>query len=331
MIISKTPYRVSFFGGGTDFPEWFLENGGSVISTTIDKYCYISCRELPPFFPHKHRLVYSIVEEANKSSDIKHPAIRGVFNWLEINKGMEVHHDGDLPARSGIGSSSSFTVGLLNAMGALCSVSYGPERLAKEAIHVERNVIKEAVGWQDQIAAAYGGLNKITFLKNGTFNVDQLDLTATVRQQLNSHLLLFYTKKQRRAFEIEERKLGRLNENYHRLKEINSFVTEAEKILSRAVFDATSFGELLHQSWLLKRELSSDVSNQAIDQAYSRAIDLGAMGGKILGAGGGGFILFFAPPRAHAKIIADFKDFVHVPVSMEEEGSKIALAQLNGL
>ena len=222
-------------------------------------------------------------------------------------------------------------MGLLNALGKLNSVPYEPERLAKEAIHVERNVIKEAVGWQDQIAAAYGGLNKITFSKNGTFNVEKLGLTAAVRQGLNDHLILFYTKKQRRAFEIEEKKLKRLGQNRLRLKEINGLVIEAEAILSRSVFDATSFGDLLHQSWLLKRDLSSDVSNQEIDHAYSKAIDLGALGGKILGAGGGGFILFFAPPRTHAKIIAEFKDFVHVPISMETEGSKIALAQLNGL
>ena len=331
LIISKTPYRVSFFGGGTDFPEWFSENQGAVLSTTINKYCYISCRELPPFFSHKHRLVYSSVEEADENSDIKHPAIRGIFEWMNIQKGMEIHHDGDLPARSGLGSSSSFTVGLLHALKELLGQKHGKDDLANDAIHVERTVIGETVGLQDQIAAAYGGFNSIEFHKGGGFKVNPISLSDETQRLINSHLMLFFTKQQRISFEIEKRKLAKINQNLDRLMKIYELVQEGESLLQMGSFEPKDFGNLLHQSWLLKRDLSEEVSTEAITQAYDVAISAGAYGGKVLGAGGGGFMMFFAPPEVQAAIIQQLKHFIYVPVSMESVGSSIVLSQPKGL
>lgn len=331
MIISKTPYRISFFGGGTDFPAWYRENGGAVLSTTIDKYCYISCRNLPPFFEHKHRFVYSIIEDVVNVCDIKHPAIRGIFQWLDIQVGLEIHHDGDLPARSGLGSSSSFTVGLLNALRAHSNKYYSKASLAKDAIFVEQEVIGETVGSQDQVAAAYGGFNQITFGGGAEFIVKPVIMQPTMQRKLNDHLLLFFTGVQRFASQIEKTKLKRLGANAHIMRRISQMVDEGLAILTSDTVDFNDFGRLLHECWVAKSGLSSEVSSSQIDEAYRTALAEGALGGKLLGAGGGGFMLIFADPRYHQAITQRLAKFVHVPFEFENSGSTIALYQPSGL
>ena len=331
MIISKTPYRISFFGGGTDFPHWYKEYGGAVLSTTIDKYCYISCRRLPPFFAHKHRFVYSIIEDVVALSEVKHPAIRGILQWLDIQEGLEIHHDGDLPARSGLGSSSSFTVGLLHVLSAYRNVYYSKADLARDAIHCEQNVIGEVVGSQDQVAAAYGGFNHITFGDNPEFLVKPVMMAPENENKLNDNLLLFFTGIQRTAGDIEAEKLEKLKKNASSMRLINEAVNEALSMLVSKNLNMESFGKLMHESWLIKRSLSNGVSNYRIDQAYEKARSLGAIGGKILGAGGGGFMLLFAHPSKHKSIVEELKPYVHVPFQFEKNGSTIALYQPGGL
>lgn len=331
MIISKTPYRISFFGGGTDLPAWYRENGGAVLSTTIDKYCYISCRNLPPFFEHKHRFVYSVIEDVVNVSDIRHPAIRGIFQWLDIQVGLEIHHDGDLPARSGLGSSSSFTVGLLNALRAHSNKYCAKASLAKDAIFVEQEVIGETVGSQDQVAAAYGGFNQITFGGDSEFVVKPVIMQPTMQRKLNEHLLLFFTGIQRFASQIEEAKLKRLGPNAHIMRRISQMVDEGLAILTSDTVDFDDFGRLLHEGWVAKSGLSPEVSSSPIDEAYQAARAEGALGGKLLGAGGGGFMLIFANPRYHQAITQRLAKFVHVPFEFENSGSTIALYQPSGL
>ena len=331
MIISKTPYRISFFGGGTDFPSWYSENGGAVLSTTIDKYCYISCRNLPPFFEHKHRFVYSIIEDVGDVEDIKHPAIKGIFQWLDIQIGLEIHHDGDLPARSGLGSSSSFTVGLLNALRAHSNKYYSKTSLAKDAIFVEQKVIGETVGSQDQVAAAYGGFNQITFGGDAEFIVKPVIMQPRMQRKLNEHLLLFFTGIQRFASQIEETKLKKLGQNANIMRRISQMVDEGLSILTSDKVDFDDFGRLLHEGWVAKSSLSPEVSSSPIDAAYQAARAEGALGGKLLGAGGGGFMLIFADPKHHQAIIHRLAKFVHVPFEFENSGSTIALYQPSGL
>ena len=331
MIISKTPYRISFFGGGSDFPEWYREHGGAVLSTTIDKYCFISCRHLPPFFKHRHRIVYSAIEDVVNISDIKHPSVRGVLEWLELDTGFEIHHDGDLPARSGLGSSSAFTVGLLNVLRAQQNGRYEKKSLAKDAIYVEQQVIGEVVGSQDQVAVAFGGLNHITFGRDPEFDVSPVVMSPENKKSLNDHMLLFFTGIQRFASSIEEEKVGKMKQNKANIRDIQQQVNAGLEILHSKNFNVEDFGKLLHEGWQLKRSLSKNVSNAMIDEAYQKAIDCGALGGKILGAGGGGFMLVFAAPQHHASIIEQLGSFVHVPFKFESSGSSIALYQPDGL
>ena len=331
MIISKTPYRVSFFGGGTDFPAWYKEYGGAVLSTTIDKYCYISCRNLPPFFPHKHRFVYSVIENVISLDDIKHPSIRNVLQWLDIQDGLEIHHDGDLPARSGLGSSSSFTVGLLNVLRAYASKHYAKHDLAKDAIYLEQKVMNEVVGSQDQIASAYGGFNHIVFEPSNDFTVKPMVMCGHNEVVLNNHMLLFFTGIQRFACAVEREKLQNINVNISSLKHIGQMVDEGISLLSAETVNFVDFGKLLNEGWKLKRSLSSGVSNSEIDEAYEAALAEGAVGGKLLGAGGGGFLLLFAHPDKHASIIHRLKQYVYVPFRFEKLGSSIALYQPTGL
>ena len=331
MIISKTPYRISFFGGGTDFPVWYREHGGSVLSTTIDKYCYISCRNLPPFFEHKHRIVYSLIENVKSISDIKHPAVRGIFEWLGIESGLEIHHDGDLPARSGLGSSSSFTVGLLNALRAHQHGRYSKQKLAEDAIHIEQNVIGEVVGSQDQVAAAYGGFNHIRFGKEPEFEVHPIVTAPETLNILDRHMMLFFTGIQRFASTIEQEKISRINDNTAELDRLSHLVGDGLEVLHSSNFIVEDFGSILHESWQIKRELSTNVSNDLIDEAYQNALDCGAIGGKILGAGGGGFMLIFAPPEKQPQIIERLSSFVHVPFRFEKGGATIAMYQPAGL
>ena len=331
MIITRTPYRISFFGGGTDYPEWFREHGGAVLATTINKYCYITCRRLPPFFEHKHRIVYSRIENVKDIDDIQHPAVRAVLNWANVTDGIEIHHDGDLPARSGLGSSSSFTVGLLHALQGLNGKMAYKDRLATDAIHVEQNVIGENVGSQDQVSAAFGGFNHIEFHPNGSFDVSPVILPAHRREELRDHLILCFTGFSRIASEVAKSKIDNLKSREKELKIMRAMVDEAISILQNANEAIDSFGELLDASWKYKRSLSDRVSTPEIDTIYQAAMDAGAIGGKILGAGGGGFLLIFAKPERHAAIRDRLKNLIHVPFDFEDSGSRVVLYQPNGL
>lgn len=331
MIITKTPYRISFFGGGTDLNQWFSENGGAVISTSIDKYCYISCRYLPKFFDHKYRFVYSQIEDVLQINDIKHPAIKGLLNHLDWKEGIELHHDGDLPARSGLGSSSSFTVGTLNALYAIRGKHISKIELAKQAIHVEQKILKENVGCQDQIAAAYGGFNKIEFYGEDSFKVSPIIISEARLNKLQNNLLLFFTGISRFASEIEKSKIVNFNSKKIELTRMHEMVDFSIDILVNRNKDIDDFGRLLNEGWQYKKSLSSLVSNNEVDEIYETATKAGALGGKLLGAGGGGFILFYAPQEKHAAIINKLKQLIHVPFKFENSGSTVALYQPNGL
>ena len=284
MIISRTPFRVSFFGGGTDYNAWFQDHNGAVLTTTIDKYCYISCRYLPPFFDHKSRIIYSKMEHVGKSIDeIDHPSVREVIRYLDIQEGLEIHHDGDLPARTGLGSSSSFTVGLLNSLYALKGRMVTKEQLAHEAIHVEQNMIKENVGCQDQTQAAYGGLNLIEFGGINHLRVQPLTITPEKLSHLQSHLMLFFTGFSRNASQIAKTQIENIPQKKAELTRMHEMVNEAIEVLNGN--DLLKFGRLMDESWKLKRTLSDKISSAHIDDLYDTAIRAGAIGGKLLGAG----------------------------------------------
>jgi len=331
MIISRTPFRVSFFGGGTDYPQWYREHGGAVLATTIDKYCYISVRTLPPFFEHRYRVVYSVVENVKEIEEIKHPAVRAVLGWMHAHTGLEIHHDGDLPARSGLGSSSAFTVGLLNAMHALNGRRIADEALADEALHVEQRVIEEPVGSQDQISAAFGGFNHITFLADGRYQVEPMILPRARLDQLQDHLMLFFTGISRQASEVAAVTIANLGARTAALQRMRQMVNEAMAILSSPSTELVEFGRLLHESWLLKRSLADRVSSPFIDGLYDTARAAGAEGGKLLGAGGGGFLLLFVRPEHRETVRARLSHLIDVPFRFETSGSRIVLYQPDGL
>lgn len=331
MIITRTPFRISFFGGGTDYPAWSNEHGGEVLSTSIDKYCYITCRHLPPFFDYKHRIVYSAIENVRHWDEIKHPAVRGVLSWANCSKGLEIHHDGDLPARSGLGSSSSFTVGLVHALAALKGNMVSKEQLARDAIHIEQNVIGESVGSQDQVAAAYGGFNRIEFLRNGGFQVAPVIVRKQRLKELQKHLMLCFTGFSRIAAEVAQSKIANLARRQVELERMRGMVEEAVQILHASQRPIEEFGDLLHQAWLVKKQLSEKVSTSEIDAIYQTARQAGAIGGKILGAGGGGFLLLFVRPTDQPKVREALKHLIHVPFSFDESGSRVVLYQPNGL
>lgn len=331
MIITRTPFRISFFGGGTDYPTWFQQHGGVVLATSIDKYCYISCRYLPPFFDHKYRIVYSRIENVKDISQIEHPAARAVLGWMGCKEGLEIHHDGDLPARSGLGSSSSFTVGLINALMALDGRRVSNESLAKHAIHVEQDIIKEAVGSQDQISAAFGGFNRIEFRRDGTFDVAPVILKRNRLSELQGNLMLFFTGFSRYATEIAQSKIDNMQSREKELHRMREMVDEAISILQDKNTPMQNFGKLLHDSWQYKRSLSAKVSTPEIDRIYESAMSAGAQGGKILGAGGGGFLLLFVAPEQQAQVRERLKHLVHVPFGFENSGSRVIVYQPNGI
>lgn len=322
MIISRTPFRISFFGGGTDYPVWYRKNGGAVLCTTIDKYCYITVRYLPPFFEHKHRIVYGKIENVKYISQVQHPAVRALLEFFDIDKGVEIHHDGDLPARSGLGSSSSFTVGLLHSLYALKGVITSKFQLAKEAIHIEREILKENVGSQDQVAAAYGGLNRIVFDEDDRFRVEPITIGKEKILQLQNHLMLIFTGLSRFASEIAEEQIKNTPVKAKELNSIQQMVDEARDVLN-GNRDILEFGRLLHEVWKIKRSISSRISNLTIDNIYDTALKAGAMGGKLLGAGGGGFMLLFVPPEKHQEVKCALKNLLEVRFSFENEGSQI--------
>ncbi|WP_448207972.1 GHMP family kinase ATP-binding protein [Azospirillum sp. sgz302134] len=329
MIISRTPFRVSLFGGGTDFPNWYRAHGGAVIGGAIDKYCYISLRTLPPFFEYRHRIVYSNIEQVREIAEIRHPAVRAVLGEMGVTEGLEIHHDGDLPARSGLGSSSSFTVGLLNALHAFSGRMASKEQLAGEAIRIEQKVIGEAVGSQDQVWAAYGGLNRIDFNMDGSITVTPLIMDRERRETLQNHLVLCFTGLSRYAPDIEKEKIANLDKREAQLHGMRIMVDEASSILGSPQRDLNDLGRLLHESWMLKRTLSPNVSNAAIDELYEAALRAGALGGKLLGAGGGGFLLLFVPPERQAGLREHLKDRTAVKFRFDNGGSKIVVYEPN--
>jgi len=323
MIICRTPFRVSLFGGGTDYPPWYEKHGGAVLGFAIDKYCYISVRKLPPFFEHKHRIVYSKVENVVSVDDIKHPAVRGVLSQHQLEDGLEIHHDGDLPARSGLGSSSSFTVGMLNALAAFQGRIVSKRHLAREAIRIEQDIINEKVGCQDQIWAAYGGLNRINFLQTGEFDVQPAIVSNDRRSDLQDHLMLVFTGITRLAPAMAEKQMQNLDAREAQLKEMMAMVDEAQSILHDARSSISDVGVLLHQSWLLKRELAEGVSNPVIDEIYNAATGAGASGGKLLGAGGGGFMLFYFKDNKKKNFLKKNSKLLNIPFNFSQEGSEI--------
>jgi len=331
MIICRTPFRVSLFGGGSDYPQWYRQHGGAVLGFAIDKYCYISVRPLPPFFEHRHRIVYSEVENVTEIDEIRHPAVRAVLQDQQVDTGLEIHHDGDLPARSGLGSSSSFTVGMLNALYALRGAMIDKQKLAQEAIRIEQQVIGEAVGSQDQVWAAFGGINRIDFPVAGDFQVRPLVVSGERRQELLDHLLLFFTGFSRFASEIAQKQIDNFDQRREHLKTITSLVDEAMNVVQSDSRPLREIGELLHQSWRLKRELADNVTTPEIDEIYDAALDAGAIGGKLLGAGGGGFILLFVEPGKQAAVKERLKDLVQVDFGIDDVGSKIVLYEPGGL
>ena len=331
MIISRTPFRISFFGGGTDYPAWFKEHDGAVLATTIDKYCYISVRVLPPFFAHRYRLVYSIVENVKEISEIQHPAARAVLQWNGNHDGLEIHHDGDLPARSGLGSSSAFTVGLINAMKALEGRLVSKEALARDAIYIEQCVLREPVGSQDQISAAFGGFNRIAFRPDGSFDIEPLILPADRHHELQSHLMLFFTGISRYSSDVAQAKIANIATRACELSSMYEMVAQAIAILRSPTAPMSEFGELLHEAWTLKKRLSDRVSTQFIDDIYEAARRAGAIGGKVLGAGGGGFVLFFVTPDRQAAVQEALQELIFVPFKLESAGSRIVLYSPNGL
>ena len=330
MIISRTPFRMSFFGGGSDYPKWFRVHGGAVLATTIDKYCYISVRRLPPFFEYRHRLVYSRSETINEISEIQHPAVRGVLTHFGWSDGIEIHHDGDLPARSGVGSSSAFTVGLINALRAMQGQYVSKEELASTAIHIEQDVIGENVGSQDQISAAYGGFNRIEFRRDGGFDVQPIILPSERLVELQSNLMLVFTGFARIASEVAKSKIDNLESRSEEIRRMTSMVDEGLQILAGRG-PIADFGALLHEAWMYKRRLSHMVTTDGIDAIYDAARESGARGGKILGAGAGGFMLLFVPPELQGEVRARLPKLVHVPFRFESSGSRIVLYQPNGL
>lgn len=331
MIITKTPFRVSFFGGGTDYPTWFQDHGGAVLATTIDKYCYITLRHLPSFFEHRYRVVYSRIETVWKISEIQHPAVRGVFEWEGVETGLELHHDGDLPARSGLGSSSSFTVGLVQAIRALRGQYISKKELAHVAIHIEQNILKENVGSQDQICAAYGGLNRIEFTQGGEFVVSPIILDTDRRRAFQSHLMLFFTGITRFASDIAKSQIDNITIKQAELRRMRQMVDDAHRMLMDRSTPLDALGHLLDEAWRHKRSLSSHISTPDIDAIYKAAMDAGATGGKLLGAGGGGFMLIFARPEEQAAVCAALSKLVYVPFEFESDGSTVVLYQPDGL
>lgn len=326
MIISRTPFRISFFGGGTDFPTWVSQHGGAVLSTSFDKYSYITCRELPPFFDHNYRITYSKVENKKSIEDIDHPAIRAVLNESKIKNGLEIHCDADLPARSGLGSSSSFVVGLLHSLTALKGERVTKEWLAKEAIRIEQEVLLESVGSQDQVAAAYGGFNVIHFKRDGGVEVEPLVIPHNRKKELNNNLMLFFTGFSRISSDIAKSQVQNIEKKQQELHRMRAMVDDAVDILTSKQ-DVRGFGELLHQGWVSKRSLSDKVSNEAIDKLYSVALEAGAIGGKILGAGGGGFMLLFVEPAKQLSVKSALSNLIHVPFEFENAGSQIVYYQ----
>jgi D-glycero-alpha-D-manno-heptose-7-phosphate kinase len=325
MIITRTPMRISFFGGGTDYPIWYREFGGAVLSTTIDKCCYITCRRLPPFFEYHSRISYSKLENVGQNDAIEHPSVRGCLQFLGVDEGVEIHHVADLPARTGLGTSSAFTVGLLLALYALREQIRNKQALALDAIHVEQEVIGEAVGSQDQINAAFGGFNRINFHTNGGFEVKQVIAPASRLTTLQQHCALFFTGFSRTASEIAKEQIKATPQRKRELDTMRQMVDEAEDIITNPNRSLDEFGHLLHESWQIKRTLTQNITNTGLDDIYEAGRSAGALGGKLLGAGGGGFMLFFVAPERRKELRMRLKNLLCVPFSFSNRGSHVVV------
>lgn len=322
MIITKTPFRMSFFGGGTDMEEFFREHGGAVISTTFDKYCYVTVRHLPGFFDWSTHLTYSKMEYVNSYDEIQHPAIRNAMKMLDMHE-LRLTYDADLPARSGLGTSSSFAVGMLNAFYALKGKYADKKKLADEAIYLERVLCQEAGGWQDQIAASYGGFNRINFNKDGTYDVLPIIISPERKKQLDDNLLMFFTGFTRFSSDVQKANAaGRVDKTKQKL-EMLELVDEAEKVLTDKERDLDDFGRMLDHTWKLKRQTGAAISTSGIDELYARGIEAGALGGKLLGAGGGGFLVFYVQPEKKEAVKEAMKDLLFVPFHFEDGGSRV--------
>lgn len=328
MIISRTPHRISFFGGGTDYPEYYLNHGGKVLGATINKYSYLNVRQLPPFFDHKHRIVYSKQENVNNLDEIIHPSVRETLKYMQVKDGISIHHDGDIPARSGMGSSSAFTVGLVNSINALKGKMTSKAQLTQEAIFIEQKLIKENVGSQDQAFAAYGGLNVINFIQNGEISVNPIIMTQERLITFQDNIMLFFSGLSRTASDVVDEQMKKTSVNIPNLNKMKDLVDEAHNILisNRSL---NEFGELLNNTWELKKSLSSKVTNQEIDEMYNKALKAGALGGKLLGAGGGGFMAFYVEKNNQEKVKKALKNYLHIPFNFDFDGSKIVVYEPN--
>ena len=325
MIITKTPYRISFFGGGSDYPEWYKKNGGAVLSTTIDKYIYISCRFSPNYFKQKYRIVWRKIENVKNLKEINHKAVRELLKYLKIKQGLEIHYHGDLPARSGMGSSSCFTVGLMQALYQMKNIKLNKLKLAKQSIHFEQNVMKEIVGSQDQTSASYGGFNKITFNKDNSIKIKKISSKKNIKK-LNENLILIYTGINRTAHKIANKYVNKLtNEKKDHINRILEYVNQGEKILNSG--DIDNFGSLLHNAWMEKKALSNLITNSKINSIYDQAMNCGALGGKLLGAGGGSFLLMYMKKKDRAVFLKKNKKLVTIPFNFTSLGSQIILNQ----
>ena len=326
MIITKTPYRISFFGGGSDYPSWYKKNGGAVLSSTIDKYIYISCRFSPSYFKHKYRIVWRKIENVQKINEINHRAVRELLKHLNIKPGLEIHYYGDLPARSGMGSSSSFTVGLMNALCRINKTKLTKSKLANKSIYFEQRIMKEVVGSQDQTSASFGGFNKIIFNKNNSINVKKIPSKKNIKR-LNENLLLIYTGINRTAHKIANQYVNKLTTvKKDHIRRILDYVEEGEKILHSGEID--DFGRLLNDAWMEKKALSSLITNSKINEIYDHAMKNGALGGKLLGAGGGGFLLMYMDKNKRKNFFKKNKKLINVPFRFTGAGSEIIFDKL---
>ncbi len=324
MIITRAPYRISFFGGGTDYHTWYQEHGGDVLSTSINHYNYISCRYLPPFHAeYRNRIAWSILEYPDNVNDIQHNAIREALKYYNVTQGVEISNQCDLPARSGLGSSSCFCAGLIQAIFALKGKMITRYGLAKETIRLEREILKENGGIQDQIATVYGGLNHIHINQNGSFSVNPVVISEERKEYFNNHLLLFFTGTSRTSSDIAEKQEKVAKKRVSQLSRMQEMVSEACRILTSSNEDLDNFGRLLHETWMLKKSLTDKISNSLIDEIYRIGMENGALGGKILGAGGGGFIMFYATPKNQSKIKQALHNLIHVPFKFDDQGCQI--------
>jgi D-glycero-alpha-D-manno-heptose-7-phosphate kinase len=324
MIITQTPFRISFFGGGTDFPDWYRTNGGAVLSTTIDKYCYLTCRHFPPFFPNAFRIVWSHIEPVSSIGEILHPAVREGLRMMGFDdqQGLEIHHQGDLPARAGMGSSAAFANGLILSLHGLRGEEVDKTMLFRESIALEQVWLKDNVGSQDQVATACGGLNAITFGPRDDIKVEPLGLPERRSEMLEQQLMLFYIGASRLGSEIAKSTLANLHDHADELHHMRKMVDRGIDILT-GNGDLSAFGTLLDEAWQYKRRLSSGISNARIDEIYARAREHGAVGGKLLGAGGTGFMLFYVPIEKQPAVRAALPSCLHVPFKFDDKGASI--------